>query len=152
VQKPGNTPRRDAKNQQGDGSQNNCQHGGIVVPLYEYRCPCGHQTEEWRTVKSRKTQAPKHCGKRMPIQITGKYSVWGAFQEYRAVGRGKPLIKTRQAHKDYLRINGYEEIGNDKSMAPPELHMSEAEIAYRTEQKRREEHEAISHIGNAPSF
>lgn len=86
----------------------------------------------------------------MPIQITGKYSVWGAFQEYRAIGRGRPIIKTRQQHKDYLRINNYEEVGNDPSMAPPELHMSEAEIAYRTEQKRREELASFAAIDQAP--
>jgi hypothetical protein len=53
----------------------------------------------------------------MTLQVTASYSVWGVFQEYRAIGRGRPLIKTRQQHKDYLRINGYEEVGNDKSMA-----------------------------------
>lgn len=116
------------------------------MPLYSYACKCGHSADEWRTIATRKTQAPKHCGKRMPIQVTGNYSVWGAFQEYRAVGRGKPLIKTRQQHKDYLRQNNYEEVGNDSSMAPPELHMSEAEISYRTEQKRREELASFEHI------
>lgn len=114
------------------------------MPLYQYACSCGHSAEEWKPVKDRNSKAPKHCGKRMPIEITGKYSVWGAFQEYRAIGRGRPLIKTRQEHKDYLRHNGYEEIGNDSSMAPPELNMSEAEIAWRTEQKRKEEHESFA--------
>jgi hypothetical protein len=63
----------------------------------------------------------------MTLQVTASYSVWGVFQEYRAIGRGRPLIKTRQQHKDYLRINGYEEVGNDKSMAPPDMHATESE-------------------------
>lgn len=121
------------------------------MPLYAYRCSCGHACEEWRSVSTRRTQAPKHCGKRMPIEITGNYSVWGAFQEYRAVGRGRPLIKTRQQHKDYLRINGYEEVGDDKSMAPPELGMSQQEIDHRTECKRREEADAMAAMQYAHS-
>jgi hypothetical protein len=123
-----------------------------MPPLYEYQCKCGHACEEWRTVATRRTQAPKHCGKRMPIQVTGNYSVWGAFQEYQAIGRGKPIIKTRQQHRDYLRQNNYEEVGNDSSMAPPELHMSEAEIAYLTARKRREELAAFDHIHDSPAL
>lgn len=88
----------------------------------------------------------------MSLEITGSHIVWGVFQEYRAVGRGKPLIKTRQAHRDYLRQNNYEEVGNDSSCAPPELNMSQAEIAHRTALKRREEAEACAHIGNSPDF
>lgn len=119
------------------------------MPLYVYSCKCGHHREEWQTVKDRRTKAPKHCGKKMVIDITGSHYVWNVFKEYRAVGRGKPLIKTRQQHKDYLRINGYEEIGDDKSMAPPELHMSQEEIDHRTEAKRREEAEAMAFMEHA---
>lgn len=121
------------------------------MPIYAHACACGHTVEEYRPIKDYKKR-PKHCGKSMPQVIQGSHYVWGAFQEYRAIGRGRPLIKTRQQHKDYLRINGYEEVGNDPSMAPPELGMSQAEIDYRTEQKRKEEHAAIANIGHAPAF
>lgn len=122
------------------------------MPLYDYRCACGHKEEVFRMMKDYKKRPPKHCGKPMEREITANYYVWGGFKEYRAVGRGRPLIKTRQEHKDYLRINGYEEVGNDSSMAPPELHMSDAEIAYRTEQKRKEELAAFDAIDQAPAL
>lgn len=106
--------------------------------LYEYQCEkCGQMKEAIRSVKNRR-RAPKHCGKSMTLQVTASYSVWGAFQEYRAIGRGRPLIKTRQQHKDYLRQNGYEEVGNDKSMAPPDMHASEAEWNQSKERERRQ--------------
>lgn len=106
--------------------------------LYEYQCEkCGQMKEAIRSVKNRR-RAPKHCGKSMTLQVTASYSVWGAFQEYRAIGRGRPLIKTRQQHKDYLRQNGYEEVGNDKSMAPPDMHASESEWNQSKERERRQ--------------
>lgn len=88
----------------------------------------------------------------MPIQITGSHSVWGAFQEYRAVGRGKPLIKTRQQHKDYLRENNYEEVGNDKSMAPPELNMKPDEWRHVCAEREREDREALQELSNSPEL
>jgi hypothetical protein len=107
------------------------------MPLYEYECQCGERKEAVRTVANRK-RAPRHCGKSMTLQVTASYSVWGVFQEYRAIGRGRPLIKTRQEHKDYLRQNGYEEVGNDKSMAPPNMNATEAEWHQSKEPERRE--------------
>lgn len=74
----------------------------------------------------------------MSIEITGRHSVWGAFQEYRAVGKGRPVIKTRQQHRDYLREHGYEEVGNDASVAPPELRMTEQEVQTDRDDKMRE--------------
>lgn len=106
--------------------------------LYEYQCEkCGLMKEAVRSVKDRR-RAPKHCGKSMTLQVTASYSVWGAFQEYRAIGRGRPMIKTRQQHKDYLRINGYEEVGNDQSMAPPDMHATEAEWNQQKSGEQRE--------------
>lgn len=107
------------------------------MPLYEYACECGARIEAFRKVASRH-EAPKHCGKAVKLQITASYSVWGAFEPYRAIGRGRPYIKTRQQHKDYLRQNGYEEVGNDRSMAPPDLEATEKEW---NESKRAERHE-----------
>lgn len=121
------------------------------MPIYVHECKCGHKVEEFRHMKDYKRK-PKHCGKPMPQVITGDHYVWNSFSEYRAVGRGRPIIKTRQQHKDYLRENNYEEVGNDSSMAPPELNMSAAEIAHRTEQKRREELAAFDHIHNSPDL
>jgi hypothetical protein len=119
------------------------------VPIYAFACACGEKKEVFRQMKDYK-RAPKHCGKPMQREITGTHYVWNVFPEYRAIGRGRPVIKTRQEHKDYLRQNNYEEVGNDSSMAPPELHMSDAEVAYRTEQKRKEELASFAIIDQAP--
>lgn len=107
------------------------------MPLYAYVCDCGHRAEEYRTVKSRK-RGPKHCGKTMKIEITGTHQLIGVFQPYRAIGRGRPWISTRKEHRDYLRQNGYEEVGNDSSMAPPDMGATEAEWNQQQEPIRRE--------------
>lgn len=74
----------------------------------------------------------------MVLQVTASYSVWGAFEPYRAIGRGRPMIKTRQQHRDYLRHNGYEEVGNDRSMAPPDMAATESEWTQSKEPERRD--------------
>lgn len=54
------------------------------------------------------------------------------FNPYRAVAEDKesgerPMIRTRAEHEAFLARNGYEEVGNDASMAP----LPAEEIAYR---------------------
>lgn len=115
------------------------------MPLYSWTCGCGHTQDVYAKLKDYK-RAPKHCGKPMEREITGSHYVWGSFTPYRAVGRGRPWIKTRQEHKDYLRQNGYEEVGNDSSIAPPELGMCEGEIAERVANKRKEEAAAMEQL------
>lgn len=106
--------------------------------LYEYQCEkCGEKKEAVRSVKNRR-RAPKHCGKSMTLQVTASYHVWGVFEPYRAIGRGRPMINTRQQHKNYLRQNGYEEVGNDQSMAAPDMHATEAEWNQSKNSERRE--------------
>lgn len=58
------------------------------------------------------------------------------FESYRAVGRGRPMIRTKQEHRDYLRQNNYEEVGNDSSMAPPK--MCDREFAHQQSEQLKE--------------
>ena len=80
---------------------------------------------------------PKHCGKKLSKELTPP-KVWDSFTPYRAIGRGRPWIPNRAEHKAYLARNNYEEVGNDASMAPPELKMTDAEIAQESAAKMRE--------------
>lgn len=118
------------------------------MPLYSYACDCGAKTEAYRTVKSRK-RGPKHCEKPMQLEITGTHYIQGSFTPYQAIGRGRPVIKTRAEHQAYLRRNGYEEVGNDPSFAPPEPALSDsvwqAEQARKSDEMKRSvaEHAAI---------
>lgn len=82
----------------------------------------------------------------MQIEITGTHYVWNGFAPYRAVGRGRPFIKTRAEHLAYLRRNNYEEVGNDSSMAPPDRQASEAEWAQSQAPKNREMQESCAEL------
>lgn len=108
------------------------------MPLYAWRCVCGESVDVFRKLKDYK-KPPKHCGKPLTRELSGNHYVWDSFKPYQAVGRGKPFIKTRAEHKAYLARNGYEEIGNDPSMAPPNLHWSPAEEKQEWARKRAEE-------------
>lgn len=105
------------------------------MPTYVYECAkCGALAEELRTVAERK-RSPKHkCG-RMKLVITGKYSVFALFTPYRAIGRGRPWIKTRAEHLAYLKRNGYEEVGNDRSMQP-EMEATDQEWQQHQQQRK----------------
>lgn len=50
-----------------------------------------------------------------------------AFTPYRAIGGDRRWIANHDEHRAFLREFNYEEVGNDSSMAPPDLDVSEAE-------------------------
>ena len=94
------------------------------MPLYTYRCQECHKTEDVvRTVDARDDAPTCHGPMRrvlsLPMIATG-------FQPYRTVAydkeTGRPMqIRTRDEHRAFLNRNGYEEVGNDRSMAPHPL-------------------------------
>lgn len=91
------------------------------MPLYEYRCPfCKHEQSEFRTIDER-NNAPRCHGDMERVLSPAMVSV---FHTYTTVAHdketGKPMkIGSKAEHQAFLRRNGYEEVGNDKSMAPP---------------------------------
>jgi hypothetical protein len=52
----------------------------------------------------------------------------------------RPVIRNRREHEAFLRRNGYEEVGNDKSMAPK----SNEEIAHRQAQYAADDAPVVS--------
>lgn len=57
------------------------------------------------------------------------------FTPYKAVAGDRRFIRNHDEHRNFLREFGYEEVGNDSSMAPPDLDVSEAE--YESDRKRK---------------
>jgi predicted nucleic acid-binding Zn ribbon protein len=91
------------------------------MPIYRYRCPfCQHEQDEYRTIAERHN-GPR-CHGDMEIKIMP--AMVAVFHTYQTVAHdketGKPMqIGSKAEHEAFLRRNGYEEVGNDKSMAPP---------------------------------
>lgn len=91
------------------------------MPTYRFRCPfCKHEQDEIRTVAER-NNAPKCHGDMERVLTATMVSV---FNPYMPVAADKDdgkrrVIRTKAEHSAFLRRNGYEEVGNDKSMSPP---------------------------------
>jgi len=99
------------------------------MPTYVYRCPfCLEEQEAFKTIAER-NDAPECHNRKMERVI--KPTMVSVFNPYRAVAVDKetgkrPLIRSKSEHEAFLRRNGYEEVGNDKSMAPPTKEQAEA--------------------------
>lgn len=112
------------------------------MPTYVYACTaCRRRIEAVRRVAGRDECPACACG--APTERRIVPTMVSVFTPYRAVAFDKetgerPLIKSRAEHEAFLRRNGYEEVGNDASMAP----LPQEEAAYRRKQKLKEEAEA----------
>ncbi len=101
------------------------------MPAYEYRCPaCGVSQDAYRRVDERDDCPPCRCGMSTERRITA--TMVAVFRPYLPVAGEREdgerrMIRTKAEHEAFLRRNGYEEVGNDRSMAPP----SDEEIAKR---------------------
>lgn len=112
----------------------------IDIPTYEYRCTsCTKTTDAVRRIAER-DEAPR-CSlcyaptvRRITATMVSVFTPYQAVAEDKDSGR-RPLIKSRAEHEAFLRRNGYEEVGNDKSCAPP----SAEEVAARRAEQRTEE-------------
>lgn len=88
------------------------------MPLYDTRCgDCGDVDE--RVIPLADFTKPIHCdcgGLRTrlirPLQIMGDIEPYQAMGVDVASGTA-PMITSRAHHREYLKRNGYEEIGND---------------------------------------
>ncbi len=90
------------------------------MPTYAWRCnSCGREFEAWSKIAQR-DEPQYHC-ETQATRILNAPMVAPLFESYRAIGRGRPWIRTKTEHKAYLRENNYEEVGNDSSMAPPKM-------------------------------
>lgn len=110
------------------------------MPTYEYRCTaCGTRQDAVRRIAER-DNCPRctRCYGDTERRITS--TMVSVFAAYRAVAADKetgerPVIRSKAEHEAFLRRNGYEEVGNDKSMAPPSME----EFQHRRAEKLKEE-------------
>lgn len=93
------------------------------MPTYVVECPfCLRREDILRTVAERDSDLPK-CHNRSMRRVITKPMV-SIFHPYMPVAGeqedgSKHMIRTKAEHEAFLRRNGYEEVGTDKSMAPP---------------------------------
>ena len=87
------------------------------MPIYEYVCgKCGKDQTAYRSIDERHN-GPDCCGQRAE-KVISRHMVNADIQPYRAVAADKrtgkcPVINSRKEHRDFLRRNGYEEIGSE---------------------------------------
>ncbi|PXW28250.1 zinc ribbon domain-containing protein [Paraburkholderia caballeronis] len=89
------------------------------MPLYRLQCAarCGHEEDIFRAVADRDRDLPTHCDAPMVRKIVAPM-VAPDIDSYRAiavdVATGEvPVINSRSAHREFLKRNGYIEIGNE---------------------------------------
>lgn len=88
------------------------------MPLYTVACPtCGYEADLYRTVADRDSDLPACCGAQMARKIVAPYVApdIGPYQAVAvdvATGR-PPVINSRSAHREFLKRNGYVEVGNE---------------------------------------
>lgn len=111
------------------------------MPTYVYRCTfCLVEQEAVRRMADR-DDAPT-CHNRKTERVI-KPAMVAVFRPYVTAAfdkeSGRPMkITTAAEHRAFLARNGYEEVGNDRSMAP----LTQEQIADRRAQKERAAREA----------
>lgn len=111
------------------------------MPTYVYECRsgCSKRIEAVRRIAERADAPACQCGSATDLRITP--TMVSVFSPYRAVAEDKesgkrPVIRSKAEHEAFLRRNGYEEVGNDASMAP---RLPEEIAARRAELQRAQE-------------
>ena len=88
------------------------------MPIYTVACAtCGRETDLYRSVAERDRDLPACCGMQMARKIVAPYVApdIGPYQAVAVdVATGKPpVINSRSAHREFLKRNGYVEVGNE---------------------------------------
>lgn len=87
------------------------------MPLYGFRCACGHETEQFRPLADYDKPGPFHCFHEMARTLSAP-RVMSDIEPYRAVAADKetgklPVIGSRSQHREFLKRNDYVELGNE---------------------------------------
>lgn len=113
---------------------------GNTIPLYHYSCTaCAAIGTAVRTIAERnRCPTCTQCGKATEKILTP--TMVSVFTPYTTVAHDKETgrvvqIRDQAEHRSFLARNGYEEVGNDKSMAP----LSEEEHAHRRAEKLKDQ-------------
>lgn len=91
------------------------------MPLYGFRCACGHEVEQFRPLADYDKPGPFHCFHEMARTLSAP-RVISDIEPYQAVasdiatGR-PPHITSRSQHREFLKRNDYVELGNDMPKA-----------------------------------
>lgn len=84
------------------------------MPVYQYRCTdCQKMTDEYRTVEQRNNSPQCSCGGHTEKIISAPSMVIPDIQPYKAVAGDQRWITSRAQHREFLRSNGLEEVGNE---------------------------------------
>jgi len=111
------------------------------MPLYDAKCPrCGNVQEFVAPSSAIAANAPVCCDGRMEhVWLpTTRLFVVSDIPEYQAMGTdiatGKaPVITSRSQHREYLKRNGYVEVGNEMPQRR-EVTISDREIGHQIKQ------------------
>ena len=79
------------------------------MPLYDYKCGCGHIVTEMNTIDDRNVKAPIHCGQKMSIMITGSHHIapvlgGGGFPGYKCPVTDK-FVTSRKERRNIMAEN-----------------------------------------------
>lgn len=91
-----------------------------MPPVYEWKCQkCQKVHEVYRALKDYQLGVDC-CGKPTQRYFQGSYQVTPDIEPYMTVAADKQTqkrvyISSRREHRDFLRRNGYVEIGNEKA-------------------------------------
>lgn len=89
------------------------------MPIYAMKCPtCGAGRDIYRRIAEMDHDLPTCCGAPMERAVTAPY-VAADLPAYQAVAVDKatgkmPMIEGRVQHREFLKRNGYIEVGNEK--------------------------------------
>lgn len=89
------------------------------MPIYAMQCAagCGHEEDIFRSIAERDRDLPLCCGASMvrkivPTMVAPDIGPYQAVAVDVATGKA-PVINSRSAHRDFLKRNGYIEVGNE---------------------------------------
>lgn len=76
------------------------------MPIYEYRCACGHVTEELRRIGERGTSAAcEHCGSTASLVISRTHSPPDGVYSYAPnLGTEESFERKRNAIKEGIKV------------------------------------------------
>jgi putative FmdB family regulatory protein len=88
-----------------------------MPPIYEYSCTgCGEQSTQFRKIDQRDQQSFCRCG-RVVVRVFSAPHVMPDIAPYQTVAADKETgklvdIRSRKDHREFLKRNGYEELGS----------------------------------------
>ena len=93
------------------------------MPMYSVRCDvCGEVQDIYRSLAEWE-DLPDCCGKRVTRQISAPMII-SDIQPYQAIAADvktgtAPVIRSRSEHREFLKRNGYVEVGNEMPKPKP---------------------------------